>query len=242
MSGASTRYAVAILSAALFVLSCPHEDGDEYELNWELEPCTEEDQALIDLSVERAQLIESYMEQAIDDEFEDGRLSYGQILRRLEEIHGAGNIRCGRYRGETVGDVCGMASHEENALFIGVDCPVWEESRAAWSMRRDHGETTREELAERIAIQDAAAFFALKEEAYLFELAPAFTTAILVHETAHLETPDCCHHGAGEIPDDPPYADFVVDLQWHTINGVYWEWWIPEARWLNETYIETHPE
>jgi len=223
-----------LLAAALLTAGCAEEVERE---GWEIGECTADQLEFVDHAIAEANYASGYVEDAIAAEYgEDEEFApLSAVLDHLARVRTAGQVLCARRLPDGSENFNGWAATKHDAIVVNVEFEGWQLGKEGWEQGRGYGDRPLEEVADLAAGLDAASFAELRDQAYGYLVGPARASGVLVHEAAHLEEPDCCHHSL----EEPFVRDRVHDLGSWTTAGVYWERWVPESCWLDEQFQDS---
>ena len=206
--------------------------------DWEIEACDGEDLELVDHTIAEAALVEPYVEAALAARFGGEFVRYSEILDQLVAVRSKDGIYCGRPPGDPSDDARGFLRLANQEIVINVDSPYWLTTLEDWEEGQAYGTLSATEVEAAIRPMDEAEHRQLRLQAWAYLTGPAHAVELLVHEAAHVATPDCCHHELGVLHD----CDFVDSVGKLAAHGVYWERWHSEGLWLDQLYWSTHNE
>lgn len=224
------RYPLGCVALGLILCSC----AGSYP-NWEAEACTDESLALVDHAIAEAILVEPYVAAALAFRFEEGHPSYGDIVARLVEVRSGDRVLCAHPPEEMDGDNPAKAVAIDRSILINEGSSYWMKTLGDWAEGQEYGEFTTAELEATVPELEGSDYARLMEQASAYLVGPAGAVELLVHEAAHFEAADCCHHESGDSHD----CDFVDSVGKLAAHGVYWERWVDEGQWLDQLYWGT---
>jgi len=206
------------------------------EVDWgTVRDCDADELILIDHAISEAIYAAPFVEALVVEAYGDSA-TYSASLDRLVTVRSHGRIYCAE-QAEGEQGAAGQAHRERDAILLNVGSEVWLDSAAAWEQGAVYGSWSLEQIEDRALDADDEIYLDLRTQARAYLMGPALLGGILTHEAAHLETPGCCHHtredGAKRLARG---GDFVDDVDYWTIQGVYWRRWQPERQWLDRLY------
>lgn len=210
----------------------------------DLEPCDVEQLAYIDNAIAGAQFVETYVEEALAQQYVGDYPRYSDVLARLIEVRREDHVFCGVMNEDGTDwrtDIGGLARRGERELIVlnFHGSPV-QGAFEAWSSSQVYGEYSSDEIEALVPSMDPLEFAEFKALANGYLYHHAWAESVLAHEAAHLVERSCCDHNVIEHDPDPMLSDYVYTVDWFTRSGVYMLRWVPESQWLDRLYLEAH--
>jgi hypothetical protein len=226
----------SLMLAVLALSACGPPESD-----WApIRDCEPDELAMIDHAVAEAVYADPFVSSLISEAYGD-TVTYPAVLDRLVAVRSRGRIYCAEPA--DVAEECltlGRADRDDDAILLNVSSDDWLEYTAAWDLGADYGARSLEETERQVLDSSAETFLDLRIQAHAYLMGPARIGGVLTHEAAHLEAPGCCHHTLeGTVERLDRGGDFVDDVGYWTVQGVYWRRWLPERQWLDRLYRST---
>jgi hypothetical protein len=222
-----TGFATLITLASLGCRYGPHE------------PCSADEMVIIDFAIDEADAVEPFVDEALAAAYDGDYPLYVDVLDRLHTVRDGDRIYCAEH-GES-DDYGGWTLPGGDAFVVNFDDSWAGGAYQSWVDYATYGDMARSEIPSLVAEMSPLEFDQLHYSAYIHHMAPSTVCDIVVHESAHLEAPGCCHHTDG-ADHDAFREDYAYDIGRRAADGVYWTLWLPESEWLQELYWSTHDE
>jgi len=208
--------------------------------------CADVDIEFIEHGLSMARETQDIVDRELGEKYGDERVTYTEILSLVDRTIEDDMLLCGvpRVDDDSGEDAVAGTVDSEGFIYINTDewggGSQWIRARDGWQEGAYYGDLTEVEIVDLVSEADLQGFWDLKDAAHGWLFDGGFSAYLVTHEAAHYAT-GLLHSYVEHVEDqETAYDDYVQDVSDITLDTIYWEIWVPEKDWLNETYWSAH--